>query len=231
MRNTYALLIAGDEERHVNASIQFRNYLTNEAKFKLDRIWAFVDGETYYVLDKVRYFLEEAKAKNPNKPVVIAYNGHGVEGGITPSTLGQNSFISYEDLGSQLCHHDGGILFINNCCFLGSCIPVFRDMGILPKRGSVITSAGRKQESYGEHFQNTVQEFLLQKKSYQNRKIVVKPRLRYKTGIEFHKQKFNPVTGKWENTGKVRYDYRTAPAITQHPQRCGLDLDHLLFPQ
>lgn len=203
-RDTYALLIAGDEQCHVDASIQFRNYLTHEAKFKLDRIWTFVDGDHYYLLDKVRYFIQEAKAKTPNKLVVIAYNGHGVKGGITPSTWGQNSFISYEDLGSELCHHEGRTLFINDCCHSGSAIPEFKEAGILPNKGSVITSSDADELSYGNIFQERFLKTIREKQPFS----------------------LSPVNEIFIFDCLFGRGY-----YPQHPQRCGLSLDHLLFPQ
>lgn len=204
-RKTFALLIAGDEQQDVDAALRFRRYLTDEAGYNDERIWKFVgDGDTYSVLDKIKYFFQKAKAQAPDEPVVVIYNGHGSEEGISPSSWGQNSFVSYDELG--LCFEDGRVLFINDSCHSGSCIPNFSQSGILPNQGLVITSSGISEVSYGNRFGESLLEALRRNEPYQPKRIVVKEAFFEEYGVFL-------------------------PIVTQHPQRLGLEIDHLLFPQ
>lgn len=242
MRNTYALLIAGDEPRASEETEEFQRYLIDEANFNPRMVQTmFVRAyNDYYLLDQVKNSLWIANTKAPNEPKVLIYCGGGAEGGICPVTKDSyanityaplNRHIRYEKLGGLFCDEER-VLFINNCPYSGSAIPIFTNLGILPKRGSVIASAGSKELSSGESFQNTLIDAFRQRKPYRKRKILFRPETRYEKRIATLEQKFNPVSGRWENKGEkiVEHWYKTSPAITQHPQRCGLSLDHLLFP-
>ncbi len=226
-RNTCALLIAGDEERFVKEIDNTRNYLLNEAGFDHKKTWTCNHSTNESVLKTIERFVQEINATE-NQDAVVVYSGHGLRGSFCPHP---ENPISYQHLARTFKEMTGRIIFINYSCHSGSAIPVFREFGLLPKRGSIIASAKSTELSYNGFLQKELLDSFRQRKPYKKKEITVRPATKYKTGIELHEERINPLTGKFETTEKITYDWKTSPAIVQHPQRCGLDLDHLLFPQ
>src|SRR3989344_3882059 len=121
-RDTYALLIAGDESpdnlerfefretqeyfknRHLRAIQRVQDYLIKDANYNQERIWIFFGGDNGSLLDKAKDFLKEAKKKAPEDPVIIMYSGHGHIGTFSPANTGKNKGIAYESL-ARLCEH------------------------------------------------------------------------------------------------------------------------------
>src|SRR3989344_6024865 len=228
-RNTYALLIGGNEQQHVDATMQFRNYLTDEAKFNPERIWVYVDGDHYSVLDKVEHFFQEAKSKAPNQPAVIIYNGHGNKGTFSPSASGQNSQIPYQKLG-QLCNREASVLFINNSCHSGSAISIFEDLEILPTKGSVVASSDAQEVSMGSHFQYLLLDAMRNKRPFAKEEIKC-----YRNLFEYSRSGITRLMFVYEKLLIERREELNPERIhgtlilhIQHPQRSGLSLDHLL---
>lgn len=204
MRNTYALLIAGDENRFVESIDRIRSYLLNEVGFDHKKTWTCNHSTNESALKTIGRFVQEINATE-NQDAVVVYSGHGLRGSFCPHP---ENPISYQHLARTFKEMTGRIIFINDSCYSGSCIPAFKDFGIIPEAGLVITSSNDNEESWSNFFHyRLIGSF--------------KERLPFKpTEISYNVN--NPLLSK----GVVFH-----PEIYQHPQRCGLNLDHLLFPQ
>lgn len=227
-RDTPALLVAGNRIEFIETAVDCTQYLINEAGFNPIKIWTHCDlTSNEETVERIGSFFQRINAENPEQDAVMIYFGHGLNGGFYPCS--ENNPIYYDRL-AELITHKGNILFINYSCYSESCIPPFRDSGILPNRGSVIASADSTELSKGKVFHRSLLNAFRQRKPYREREIETEPEKKLLTH-EIQKLMVNPLTEKWEPVGEKIPEYLIFPAIYQHPQRCGLDLDHLLFPQ
>jgi hypothetical protein len=103
-------------------------------------------------------------------------------------------------------------LFINNSCHAGGILPVFKRYGLVPKKNLVLAAA--KKEEYA--FDNIFLLALIES---------------YREGNPFRKRVITYVKREHE----ISCDQQqlsletTTEAFVQHPQRCGAELDYLLY--
>ncbi len=208
MKNAYALLIAGDEERFAADINGIKEFLVDEALFDQTRINLFY-GSHHNIKTEIESFFNKIKGQK----VVIVYSGHGNKGKIYPTKIP----LQYEELG-KLISSVGQFIFINDTCYSGSCIPIFTP-SLLPEKGLVITSCQEDEKTNLPESMNSL--FLENIISSYRKKQPFKPILQPKWPV--HVLDFSTSTS---------YEMVETPIEKlQHPQRCGLSLDHLLFPQ
>jgi len=207
-KDILAFLIAGDEERFKAQALEWKRYLIREAWIKPSQIAIYYKPEA--PVGGLSGVLEQAEAfffSPPAADILLLYTGHGLVGSFSPIT--HESPISYRKL-AKLIPRKSKTIFINDSCYSGSCIPIFWEEGILPEKGLVLTSADSTELSYGNPFHRNILQAFRQREPYKEREIT------------FFEEKCEIITG---------INYQINPfSIRQHPQRCGLDLDHLLFP-
>ncbi len=238
MRNTYALLIAGDEERFVDAALEFKKYLIDQAKFNPIKIFqVYAQEDNYDVCNTVEKCFTTAEEDATNNQVVIAYNGHGTKVGISPTKEGKNSIISYFELGMRLRALKREFLFVNDCCYSESVIPVFESFKLLPHKGAVIASAAINELSYGNLFSKQLLDSVRQKRPFDKSRLAFIEKVNLSiyggsnnSGISTYKDE-NETVEVIENLDFKETKVTKFIPLIQHPQRCGLSLDHLLFPQ
>ena len=205
MRNTSALLIAGDEARFVEEVDYIRRYLLNKVGFDHKKTWTCNHSTNESVLKTIERFVQEVNATEKPQDAVVVYSGHGLQGSFCPHP---ENPIPYQNLARFLKEITGRTIFINDSCYSGSCITAFRDFGILPEAGLVITSSNDGEESWSNFFHYMLTGFFKERLPYQP------------TEIPFS------LTDPLQSS-----DVASSGLVYQHPQRCGLSLDHLLFPQ
>src|SRR3989344_4301959 len=188
------------------------------------------------VLEQVDDFFRDLRRKTSRQPAVLIYSEHGDKGSFSPGysdlmneNQGKNASLSYKDL-AQACSYPGGFLFINDCCFSGSVIPIFEEQGILPEQAGVITSANSNEISHGNIFQQALLSSLgrrfLDREIIGNKKVIGKINLRPLPSLS------DDLITDFELLEEfVKFEKPLIQGPIQHPQRCGLDLGHLLFPR
>ena len=209
------LLISGNEKYQAPQLKRFGKYLVTGAGIDRGRV-AYLSGRVQTneeILAATKTFVDNARAfRDSQKPetghyLVVAYHGHGLPEGFCPD----GTPACY----SELVHaigFDFSLLFINNCCYSGAAIDVFRDCGVLPSFGSVIASTRPYKKSYGSVF---LEELVAS----------------WKQGKEFRRQKMHVIIGVDDSPqGSHDQSFPRFRTYTQLPTRSGISLDHALYP-
>lgn len=213
-KNVSALLITDDNPEDLEQLLKFKGYLIDEAGFTERDCW-LVSGQNtldYEIKDVISEFFERAQKRGKEHTAVLVYNGHGTETGISPT----EAMISYYDIGEAVGHSQ--FVFINNCCLAGAAIPVFRELRLLPRQGSVLAATAAHLEIDSEIFLESLVHSFRQRKPY-NRRILYCPDYLF----------------RWENRKSEGDVADSAEDVTLsrgvlYPQRCGKSLDHLFYP-
>ena len=162
-KGTYALLISGNESRFAEGILKFQEFLLTQSNFnprKIRVIFCNYLGNDY-IIEETQLFFDKVRDEKPKANVVIVYNGHGGKGSFWPNPVS----LSYEEWVKLIDHH-GKFIFINNSCYSGSAIEAFEKVGILPKKGLVISSSKSDELSYGDYFLDTLLESYLNKQPF-----------------------------------------------------------------
>lgn len=226
MRNTYALLIAGDEERFVLEIDRIWNYLIFDAGYDPSRVYT-TQGAT--ILAETKKIFKRVKRENQREDVILWYSGHGGKGVIS---AGRDQ-IFYEDFGRCINPH-GKFIFINDSCYSGSTIAAFKKLDLLPHLGMVLTSSAADEESEGDLFSRRLLDSWRQQKYFKEQKI---SRIEKTVVLESLDQEMPTYVDENGETvcviGNIGVKERVISqhkVDIQHPQRYGLNLDALLFP-
>ncbi|MEK6983756.1 MAG: hypothetical protein AABX33_04240 [Nanoarchaeota archaeon] len=247
IRDTYALLIGANEPRFADATAKFRIFLLNELGYNPNRISMILGSEDEYILGKTALFFERLKRESQNGNAVILYCGHGGQGTFYP----HGRSLSYRDW-ARFIDHEGNFVFINESCYSGSAIDSFREIGLLPDRGLVITSCARNEKSHGTTcFLDKLIECYLDGEVFRRKKIgeheynivitlsfITPPKGEKLFGEETvvrhsgNRKVIDPRLSRYGYVGTQRSLQK--PRIKgkiQHPQRAGKTLDYILFKQ
>ena len=225
-RQTYALLISGDELRFIHSISTFQQFLLNEVGIPRDRIRLVSYHESKnYAIDEIGDFFRTLP-KDMLADVVIVYNGHGLEGKFFPN--GQE--LRYKDFGrliAKLIPNTADYIFLNDSCYSGSCVPPFADVGLLPRRGMILASNSADKKSDYDVFVQRVMDTYRKRRPFTKRVVgmlviemgeFMKPHLIVdKSGQENIVFPYHPTSD------------RMVLGSIQHPVRAGKSLDHLLF--
>ena len=248
-QDTYALLISGEELRHIDGVAKFKIFLLNELNFSPENIEVVIGQEERLIFGRTLRFFERVKDENSQSDVVLLYNGHGGRGTFFPHSASS----SYSGWG-RLIDHEGDFIFINDSCYSGSSIDSFKEIGLLPHKGMLQTSASRDEWSYGSvNFLDKLVESYLTNQSFRRKKIgeneyveLTKIKIKFSrppkgtilsdddivVGHSDGKKVFDPRISKYGFHGSGFHHRYKKPRIEgkiQHPQRAGKTLDHLLF--
>ena len=93
-RETYALLISGDEPKHVDKVVEFKLFLLNELNFDPKKVCEILDSEERSILVETGLFFEKVNSENSSSDVIILYPGHGGKGEFFPK-----GSLAYTDWG------------------------------------------------------------------------------------------------------------------------------------
>jgi len=206
-RDTYALLIAGNEKAHEDTITLFQLFLLGDSVFDPARV-RLVLGKlgNDYLLSQANSFFQMIKESGKQSDVVIAYNGHGNKKGFEAD----GNTLPYEELG-RLIDNCCRYFFINDSCYSGTAIPSFERLGLLPLKGQVLTSSASHEKSYGGIFLSKLMRDYLRCKSFTC------------TTIGFKKSD--------RQIMEDGTDYIRLIEQIQYPQRAGITLGHLLFAE
>ncbi len=218
VQETFAWLLGGNELRFTEQTLEWKDYLINEADFDPARVRVYCNPFwNIEVLDQTDDFFDYVRAEDPQQDVVVMYNGHGLEGSFCPTS--GNYPIAYEELAVRI-NHPGRTLFINETCHAGSAIPIFRRHGLIPK-GSVLASCKGNEKSYGTAYFRTLLDSLTNHEPYRRSKVESEVVETVGVNEDPKDKKFRPTTKLIEK--RIKH--------VQHPRRMGACLDYLLFPQ
>ena len=117
--------------------------------------------------------------------------------------------------------------------YAGSAISIFEDLEILPTKGSVVASSDAQEVSMGSHFQYLLLDAMRNKRPFAKEEIKC-----YRNLFEYSRSGITRLMFVYEKLLIERREELNPERIhgtlilhIQHPQRSGLSLDHLLFPQ
>ncbi|MBI2558065.1 hypothetical protein HYW20_01975 [Candidatus Woesearchaeota archaeon] len=249
---THAILINGDENRHLNNINIFKQFLLNELTFDPMKVHS-LDGRlgSDYLYNMLSLIFEEINAQEVDPKVVMVYQGHGDETGIRPN----KSLLSYNEL-RELIPPNITFMYINDTCNSGNAASLFEGLRPLYKKGMVLTSASREEDSYGGLLLRTLMEHYRHSLVFRRTEIGIDEELKdvdYVIVINFIKPPegkglFDPedITVGYTSSGRRIVDPRKSPygfvgatrtralkydvkGEIQHPQRAGKTLDYLLF--
>ena len=254
-RNNFAFLIAGNEYsearkpyRFDEEIIRYYHYMVYETKFDPSRVRLISArySERDSILEELNKFFENVKVVDPEGDIILIYTGHGNVGRISPELAirivdprcdGGEIYkprkgITYKELGDLIKQHEGRFLFINDCCYSSTAIDIFKELKLLPERGLVIASSQNDELAYT--FYDKLLRCYRKNKPFRRRKIgteetspipVVKFYRKYKRSkkiisdvIDHIDYRSRVVKSKFKINGEI-----------QHPVRCGISLDYLLF--
>lgn len=237
---TYALLIAGDEQRFLEGVTKFRKFLVDDLFFNPENIQVVLGSEgANHICVQTELFFKNAKRNGDSHNAVILYYGHGEVGKLFP-----REGVPYEEWGRSI-DSDFNFVFVNDSCYSGSSIPVFHKLGLLPDKGLVIASAGNHELSYGDKFLNTLIQLYSRGMIPRIRRLGSKQKKVYKIKSTVDPRISNTRDSYVDHDGTIIIrnlgDYkdivvdRTEREIVrvignvQHPVRNGKGLEHLLI--
>ncbi len=247
LRETYALLISGNEPRFAEKTLNFQEFLLNELKFNPKRtrviFCTYLGNE--YIMEETKMFLEEMMNQGKRPSFLSLYNGHGGKGTFWPN----DASLTYEEWGKLIdCRND--FIFINNSCYSGSSVEAFSQLGLLPRRGLVLASSKADEQSQGNVFLDELMEHWRKNKAYRKRAItevvaidgysIVKiPHGKTPKGLpevgtvmEDESTYGGYVYGHYSITERMLKRPKViSKRVLQHPVRTGKSLDYLLFKE
>ena len=142
-RPLHVLLIHDDEKQFWKDTENFYAFLSQEVGIPQDLITSvpFFSNQHRTIEIIESFFLKLPKFRTVD--IVVVYNGHGFQGEFLPNGIPiiYERFAVYFDI-------KGDFIFVNNCCYSGSCIDTFLNDGLLPDKGLVIASSRYNQKSY-----------------------------------------------------------------------------------
>jgi len=214
----HVLLIHGNEKRFWLETANFYAFLSQEVGIPKDLITnvPFVSNQ-HQTIDTIEsFFLKLPKFRTVD--IAVVYSGHGLSGEFLPNEIPftYEAFAVYFDV-------KGDFIFVNNCCYSGSCIDTFLNESLLPDKGLVIASSRHNQKSYDNKFLEALKRAYRNGREYKpkqlGRRYVIEKR-KSKTKSSIDQQKWDYYNNLWV---EIIRDER------QNPVRCGKSLDHLLF--
>ena len=240
MNKKAALILVGNEKRHLEYAVIFKDYLTTEVGLDSSSIEIVLCASKSRrgVLRTTRRFF---KRLQPEENAIVTYFGHGGSGYLTPGCRPaffapidlDCSNISYDDFARQFVHA-GDFFFINESCHSQSAIPAFARLGLLPDRGLIIAAAPEDRTANG----GELLEVLLQ--AYRKKEIFSERHNRFWVNCyigNFGTIRFRDENGNWcikidDLTDEEKAIANQYPKFVYEPViRCGKTLDHLLFPR
>ena len=218
-RPLHVLLIHGDEKRFLQETENFYAFLSQEVGIPRDLITNVPSvSNQHQTIDRIEsFFLKLPRFRPVN--IVVVYNGHGLQGQFLSNDVPifYERFTIYFDV-------KGDFIFVNNCCYSGSCIDAFLNDGLLPDKGLVIAASRHDQKSYDDVLLEALKRAYRAGREYKpkqlGRSYVVIKKQKSKTKSSIGQRKVDYDDNLWVE--RIR-DER------QNPVRCGKSLDHLLF--
>lgn len=142
-----AILIAGGSKRHLDEVVFMHNFLVQNAGLSLENIElieaAYLDQKEFAVR------LENAYEKLKGyEPILLYFSGHGGKKGFW--CLNEDFKFSYEAVGTRLKAWNANVLFVNDCCYSYSAVPIFEKIGVGPIKVGVIASSDSDEKSYSK---------------------------------------------------------------------------------
>ena len=153
-RRLYALLLSGQRYDHTDNVLSLQNYLIQEVSLSPSRIRLVSNSsDPIFVLKEIKDFFQNLP-KEAISDVLIAYSGLGGRGKFAPN----GHVIDYEDLGRQITNN-GDFIFLNDCCYSGSSIDIFIELGLLPNLGMVLASSKKDNIQLANGFEDMIETF------------------------------------------------------------------------
>src|SRR3989344_6886043 len=241
MSNAIGLVIGG--EGYMQDARRIERYLTQ--KVGMDVLFVRSGQNDHApILDSLCEVIEAAhqlKNRRNTPPIVIWYIGHG-EKGIMAG-------VPYSELASMVQEslpENGQFLFVNDTCFAGAAIDRFSQYNLSGKHDiSLVCSSDREDLSWPPVFTNAYLHALNGHQNFERKRVGhnEKSKLHLRVTLDLGDPLeakdivvFRSVTSGEERRYRVaRVDLTEKDADelqrVQHPQRYGVNLDHILFPR